>query len=137
MKVVYLALILNAEDVEEQWEAVTGVPLLPFVHAHHLTLKFRPSDEEVAMFRCGVPKMLQVVGWGANERNQGFLVKPVPGFPCQNAFPHITVAVNDGCQAKDTNDLKWSKDMAHGLIFPAVSGWHDGTRLRTERPSWF
>jgi len=84
------------------FEKETGQPILKKVFAHHMTIKFKPSDEEVEQLPIGEPATLRVIGWAADEQGQAVLVQP--SVPSSNKHPHITVAT-DGTSPVYSNKL--------------------------------
>jgi hypothetical protein len=83
------------------WEQELG-PVLSKTFAHHMTVKFKPTAEEVADFAfLGKPVTLQVVGWAANEHVQAVVVE---GHGSANEVSHVTVAT-DGTPPFKSNEL--------------------------------
>jgi hypothetical protein len=74
--------------------------------AHHMTINFRGlSDEEGKLVN------LKVIEVGLDDKA---LAVKVVGYdkPTNNAFPHVTIAINrsGGAKPKDSNDIKnWTK----------------------------
>lgn len=85
------------------WEERVGIPLLGDLKAHHMTLKFDPSDAEIRSFPIGDEGQLQVVGYAADERGQAVLVRS--NVRSHNLFPHVTIAVAPGTDAYYSNEL--------------------------------
>lgn len=85
------------------WHDRVGIPLLGDLKAHHMTLKFDPSDDDVRSFPIGSEGQLQVVGYAADERGQAVLVRS--NVRSHNQFPHVTVAVAPGTDAYYSNEL--------------------------------
>jgi hypothetical protein len=86
-----------------QWWTSNVGPLLDRVVAHHMTLKFKPSPDEVARTPLGDKASLQVVGFAQDDKVQAVLVKP--SVPSSNALPHVTVSVGPGGRPVMSNDL--------------------------------
>ena len=105
-KVSYSAIFLDDASHRELlawWVKATGLPLLSQVHGHHMTIKFKPSPEEVAQLDLGQKAKLRVIGWAADEKGQAVLVDPE--VESTNPKPHITVAVAPGVSPAYSNEL--------------------------------
>lgn len=133
----YLGLFLDTEGVEDLWEPLTGVKLLPVVHCHHITMKFNPTEEEVEKFPLGVKVSVVVRAYVHDDDNQVLIVLAVPGFNCDNDIPHITVAVSETGKPAKSNELferKAPTSIYDGLYLPATAGHSKSNgQLRTRR----
>ena len=88
----YTAVFLDDESKRKLlswWKSENG-DLLPVTYADHMTIQFRPSEDEVAKLSLGEEATLHVVGWAADDRGQAILVRSE--VPSSNQNPHITVA---------------------------------------------
>lgn len=65
----------------------------PKVLAHHMTIAFKPTEDEIAGLPLGQLIKLRVVGHAADEYGQAVAVEPV-GVVSKNAAPHITISVD-------------------------------------------
>jgi len=95
--VVYSAIFLDDQSHRELltwWEKATGTPLLGKVFGHHMTIKFKPTPEEVEKLPMGEKVKLKVIGWAADEKAQAVLVDPE--VPSTKAKAHITVSTDPG-----------------------------------------
>lgn len=90
------------------WTKQVKIPLHEDVYAHHMTIKFKPSPDEVATLPLGKKTTVKVIGWAADERGQAVLVSP-QGVESANANPHITMACAPGTEPVYSNSL-----LAHG-----------------------
>jgi hypothetical protein len=133
-KPVFVAAVLDDEAKQEiynYWMSQAGAPRpLPVPKMSHMTIKFRPSPEEVASMPIGQPVQLRLVGWAANAQIQAVAVEPV-GVSSANAAPHVTFAMADASVApKLSNDLfagaATSGSAAPGPTITARLGWSDG-----------
>jgi hypothetical protein len=88
----------------EWWKKHTDAPILAKVHAHHMTIKFKPTAEEIEATPVGKKVHMRVIGWAADEKGQAVLVEP-HGVASANPHPHVTVAVAEGSNPKYSNDL--------------------------------
>ena len=98
--VVFSAIFLDDASHRELlawWEQATGTPLLSKHFAHHMTIKFKPSPEEVEQLDLGKKVRVRVIGWAADEKGQAVLVDS--DVESTNAKPHITVSTNGGSPA--------------------------------------
>ncbi len=101
---IFVAVVLNElahQRLLSWWEQERG-PVLSKTFAHHMTVKFKPTAEEVADFaNMGGPVALQVIGWAASNSVQAVVVK---GHSSANEIAHITVAT-DGTPPFKSNEL--------------------------------
>ena len=108
-KVVYSGIFLDDASHREllAWfSKETGLDLLDKTFAHHTTLKFKPSAEEVSALPLGKKVQLRVVGWGADAKGQAVVVDLQDAeVQSANAHPHITVAVGPGGSPAYSNEL--------------------------------
>ena len=105
-KVVYSGIFLDEENHQkllQWWEQEVGKPLLDKLFAHHMTLKFKPTPEEVANLPLGKTVMLKIVGWAADERAQAVLMQT--DVPSNNANPHITISTDSTTSPAYSNEL--------------------------------
>lgn len=105
-KVLYIGLFLSDAVRTELLHRVK--PTHPQVHATHLTLAFRPSDEiiEKAKEFLGKRFLIDVVGYARDEKGEAVMVrKDTLPFPCQNEFPHITIGCAQNVSPVYSNDL--------------------------------
>lgn len=79
--------------------------LLPDKIAHHMTIKFKPNDDEVAATPLGKTVSLRVAGWGQNDKIQAVYV--FASVASSNPIAHVTVAVDKeaGGRPKDSNEM--------------------------------
>lgn len=98
---LFVAVVLD-EDSKERLRAWFPNELLSKAFAHHMTVKFKPSEAEVAALSMGSAVSLQVVGWADNGKVQ---CVAVTGFQSTNEVPHITVATDGKTAPKLSNDL--------------------------------
>jgi len=86
-----------------------GIPLLPDVKAHHVTLVYDPSPKERQKVPLGIQAGVRITGWAADDKGQAVHVSC--SIPCDNRHPHVTVAVAPGIQAVYSNAL-----LARGVV---------------------
>jgi hypothetical protein len=106
LKAPYAAVFLD--DLSQRrlvtwWNNRVQVPLLGAPIAHHMTIKFDPSPDELRAIPIGSQGKLQVIGYAADERGQAVLVRS--NVRSHNANPHVTVSVAPGTDAVYSNDL--------------------------------
>ena len=71
----------------------------------HITLKYHPADEEVALFTHFIGKevTVHIVGYGNDGQNEGLFVSLDNTIPYMGADrPHITLSIADGAKAVNT-----------------------------------
>jgi hypothetical protein len=139
---VFVAAVLD--DVAKQtllnyWLSQPGAPApLPVPKMSHMTIKFRPSLEEVGAMPIGQPVQLHIAGWAADDNIQAVAVEPV-GVSSANAVPHVTFALADASvPPKLSNDLFSSTSAvgrkAPGPTITARLGWSDGGTYHFSQP---
>ena len=74
----------------EWWEVALAIPLLPIRYAHHMTIKYDPSEMDILEVEIGLLTSMRVVGYASDACGQAVLVQPQ--VQCYNKYPHITVA---------------------------------------------
>lgn len=84
-----------------EWFSRNVCELLENEFAHHMTVKFRPSAEDLVGNPEGLPVDLEVVGYTTSPNVQAVVVE---GYHSANNVAHITVAT-DGSPPKLANDL--------------------------------
>jgi hypothetical protein len=106
MKAIYVGVILDAAATEallRWWETVVG-PLLQKHIAHHMTIRFRPTEAELAEYELGQATALRVVGFAHDTGIQAVVVELVD-VGSANAVPHVTVATDGVTPPVRANDL--------------------------------
>jgi hypothetical protein len=87
------------------WGEHTDTPTLHGkVWAHHMTIKFKPTAEELEATPIGQKVKLRVIGWAADEKGQAVLVAP-EGISSSNEHPHITISTAPGTSPVYSNSL--------------------------------
>lgn len=100
-RVVYSAVVLDdPRALTSWWESELG-DLLTKVYAHHMTITFRPSDEDMKNLPLGRDVQLKVDGYIEDDHAQ---VVRVRGYSSSNIVAHITVAT-DGTSPAYSNKL--------------------------------
>lgn len=111
----YVAVVLDEQSVA----VLQGMAVHSNVHCHHLTLSFRPSDEEWAKDYAtieGQTLELSVVGIAADDKGQAALVALPLGIACKNANPHVTISCAEGIAPKYSNDLIAAESAAGRVV---------------------
>lgn len=88
------------------WVSTVGKDLLSDKFGHHMTIKFKPSPEDIAQFTplIGSSVSLKVVGYAEDDKGQAVLVSPQE-VQSSNANPHITVSCAAGTAPVYSNTL--------------------------------
>jgi hypothetical protein len=78
-------------------------PAHPEVHAHHMTMAYKPALHRLEHFheKAGERLRIKVVGLAQDDRGQAVLVNG----PSDNQYPHVTISCADGVEAKYSNEL--------------------------------
>ena len=63
------------------------------VQAHHMTIAFKPNEQDISQLPLGQLIELKVTGYAEDEFGQAAAVQPV-GVVSQNPVPHITISCN-------------------------------------------
>lgn len=115
-KAIYTAVFLDdPNDLLDWWERETGLPTHPKVFSHHMTIKFKPSPDEVLDLPMGAPVTLRIVGWSADEKGQVVAVKP-QGVRSGNRIPHVSVAMNGVSPVYSNELLELGLNPASGIL---------------------
>lgn len=77
------------EMLRSWWLRHVKVPLHANQYMHHMTIKFKPSEEEVLALSLDSVVKLKIVGYAADEKGQAVLVA---GVDSTNDDPHVTVS---------------------------------------------
>jgi len=102
----YAAVVLDDSSRRQLlswWEKHVGTPLHSNVLAHHMTLKFNPSADDLSVLPLGDKVVLRVTGWAADDKSQVVRVKAAA--KSANAVPHVTVAIAPGVKPVYSNEL--------------------------------
>ena len=138
---VYAAAILTsrgAAALRLWWERDIS-PLESKVFSHHMTIKFRPSDEELyelmeRLGGVGETVQLRVIGY-VEDIELGVQAVVVEGVYSTNDIPHITVAT-DGAKPFLSNKALsrgWER-VVGGPVIEARLGYFDGRTDRYDLP---
>jgi len=126
-KILYTALILdNASHttVQEWFKQVSGESLLNNILAHHITIQFKPTEDQVSAVGIGTEASVNVVGWVSDEKAQ---VVVVSGLTVSSGTPHITVATASGVLPEYSKQLLQGKiNMVEG---PELTGKIEAVRM--------
>lgn len=135
-KAIYSAIFLTpqSKDALADWWIQSKGELLPKQFMHHMTLKFKPSPEEVLSLPLGKDVKLQIIGIGSDEKGQAVAVSSEP--QSNNPIPHITVAT-DGTSPVYSNELLSAGIIPIDLEFPppvltGTVGFFDGKEKRVD-----
>lgn len=114
--VVYSAVFLTPESRTELIARIK--PSLANVIAHHVTLKFKPSQADVDALEMGRVVEMTVIGIAASDDVQAVVVALPADLICSNVYPHVTVSTAPYISPKYSNSLL----ISHGytLIDPFV-----------------
>ncbi|NBR00760.1 MAG: hypothetical protein EBT79_10030 [Actinobacteria bacterium] len=104
MKPAYAAIMLDDPNVLLRWWESHVGEVLPRRIAHHMTIKFHPSVDEVAALPLGEPVTLDVVGYAGDVEIQAVVVR-AHGIASANRIPHVTVATDGVTPPVKSNDL--------------------------------
>ena len=135
-KIIYAAAFLTNEgknDLKNWWESNVREPLFPRLFLHHMTIKWKPSLEEVLSLPIGEEVMLNAVGYAASGDIQAVAIST--DLPVSNKIPHITISANEGISPVKLNDLLDNGFISiEGLELRARIGYWDGKEAIYEYP---
>jgi hypothetical protein len=100
-KVLFTAIVLTPES-KKLLLRVFPESVPRNTHAHHMTIKFKPSEEEVAALDMGAMVDLTIIGYAACDKIQAVAVT---GFDSDNDIAHITVSTDGKTGPKESNTL--------------------------------
>lgn len=132
-KAIYSAVFLtpDAKETLASWWTATRGELLPKQFMHHMTIKFKPSPEEVLSLPLGKDVQLKITGVGSDEKGQAVAVHS--DLPVDNPIPHITIAT-DGTSPVYSNELLSAnlQPVEESPVLSGVVGFFDGKGMRTD-----
>ncbi len=98
----------------------------------HMTVRFRPSREQIAKAKLGVRVGLRIVAWGEYRedgvlKNVGFKVEDSSGLSA-NQIAHVTLYTRNGGKAKDTGKCTFNHPLdlvveGRLAVFDAANNW--------------
>jgi hypothetical protein len=138
LKPIYVGVMLDEPgDLLEWWKSNVG-DLLKNPIAHHMTIKFNPSAEEVKNMDIGRPVNLKVTGYANSDGIQAVVVEP-DGVKSANSIPHITVATDGVTKPMMSNKVLAERGVTPVKGGPTLSGkigffasgkdWFDSSQL--------
>lgn len=141
-KVIYTAIFVEDTDLLlRQWELTTGLAPLAKRYAHHLTLRFKPSQDDIDLLSAsfGGVVELHTIGFAADSQAQALAVSLDPALRehCANEHPHITVATDGLTPPRYSNELLAKHEARDRLNLPNIRGrigWWDGKQARFDQP---
>jgi hypothetical protein len=104
-KALYTAAFLTPsgkEMLENWWGTVAQKDFHSKKFMHHMTIKFKPSEEEVLSLPIGDEVSLKIVGYNEDDKGQAVMVA---GVNSTNAIPHITVSTSEDTSPVYSNEL--------------------------------
>jgi hypothetical protein len=104
--VLYLGLILDEASLSRLlawWNTTVGEELLGKYTAHHVTIQFKPTVDQVAHADVGSRHSVRVVGWASDEKAQAVVVQGIE--VAQGQTPHVTLAVAPGVPPAHSKEL--------------------------------
>lgn len=131
-KAIYSGVFLTSESkaaLANWWQENLG-DLLPKHFMHHMTIKFKPSPEDIVSLPLGEDTKLQIIGTGSDEKGQAVAVNAE--ISVDNPIPHITVAT-DGTSPVYSNELLSAEISPIGSKAPTLVGkvgFFDGKDIR-------
>lgn len=138
MSYVYLGVFLTDEaskGLVDWWRQEIGEPLGK-IYAHHMTVVFKPTEEQIRDFALKQECTLRVIGYAHDAQCQAVVVRPscAYGIACQNAYPHITIATEFTPPGYSNELLQKGPitSILHGPTLQAWTGYFDGKQVRYE-----
>jgi len=119
----------GAEMLDNWWGTVVQEDFLAKHFTHHMTIKFKPSEDEVVGIPIGEDVSLKVVGYASDENGQAVMVT---GVSSSNSIPHVTVSTSEGTSPAYSNELlsRGITEVDNGPELDARIGFHNGKEVR-------
>lgn len=112
---MFVSAVLTPDSHQRLLERVP--PVHGTVYAHHVTMAYNPEPDVLEKYRPMEGQRIQVpvTAICVDEKGQAVLV----GVESENEYPHITISVAEGVEAKYSNELLASQhaDLQHVNIF--------------------
>jgi len=113
LKIIYAAIFLDKVEAEKaknlmcrgtlDGPSLKEVALLEDLKCDHLTLAFKPTVDDLAALPIGDMATIRVLGRAHDAEIQALFC--AVSLPCQNEYPHITIACVAGINAVQSNAL--------------------------------
>ena len=102
------------------WLNSINIPLLEQKFAHHITIKFRPNNDDIIKYNeiIGKAFSLNVIGYAANEKAQA--VKIDTNIQSDNPIPHITISCAIGTSPVYSNELIKNSQSIDGPVLNGI-----------------
>tara|TARA_Y100000310_G_C20463316_1_gene706392 strand:+ start:402 stop:926 length:525 start_codon:yes stop_codon:yes gene_type:complete len=130
-KALYVGVFLTptgAQMLDNWWGTVVQKEFLAKHFSHHMTIKFKPSPEEVVSLPIGEDVTLKIIGYGEDDKGQAVMVS---GVRSSNDIPHITVSTAEGVSPVYSNELLgMGITEVDGPELDARIGFHNGKEVR-------
>jgi hypothetical protein len=121
-KPIYYAIFLDEASEEKLlkwWVEKIQIPFLDRVYAEHLTIKFKPTDTDVALYTPMLESKtnIKIIGYAADDKGQAVL--GLPEIESTNKYPHITISCANGVEPSYSKTLLENHTLING---PTISG---------------
>jgi hypothetical protein len=137
-KALYLGAFLTPvgkEVLKRWWLRVVKKPLHQNEYMHHMTIKFKPTPEEVLALPIGDTVTLRIVGYAADDKGQAVLVS---GVESSNSLPHITVSTSmDEETGKKVSPVYSNELLSRGITEVATTEGQPETEVLEARIGFF
>lgn len=110
------------------WWAREQGQVLSVPVAHHATIQFRPTPDQMGRLRVGEKVTLQVVGAAESDLVQAVVVQ---GVDAEDRVAHVTVAVEPPGQPKDAKLVVQQAERVRGPRLEATIGYFESGRVVT------
>lgn len=102
---VYIGIFLTPQSKSKLLKAFP--PAHKDLHGDHVTLIFKPSEEELEKFEIGKTVRFQVSGYAVDEKGQAVAVNLPSDLRSlsKNKIPHVTISVAPGTKPVYSNEL--------------------------------
>ena len=112
-KMIYAGIFLDEDEKEKakslmcqgtlDGSPLNEVALLEDLKCDHLTLAFKPTEDELGALPIGEMATIRVLGRAHDTEIQALFC--AVSLPCKNEYPHITISCAAGINAKQSNVL--------------------------------
>ncbi|MSU55266.1 MAG: hypothetical protein EXS46_01870 [Candidatus Taylorbacteria bacterium] len=127
---IYSGVFLNEESRNKILQ--TFIPKFENIYADHLTIHFKPSEEQIKTLKLGDTVNLNVIGIAEDDRAQALIMQTDLS---SNANPHITLSTRNDTKPVYSNELiekSGFRKLDGSLTVTGVIGLFDGKQVVTK-----
>jgi len=105
MPVIYTAIFVDDPVALVQWWRDNVGPTLENTYAHHMTIHFKPTEDQVESIldKMGEPDSMKIIGIACDDKAQAVIIQT--DTPSNNEHKHITISTAKGIKPFYCNQL--------------------------------